>query len=624
MTDAKLEKKAPPPAAKWISFLRQYGPLPQNGNQYDEDIQKISRKNKLAPLKLPTPALEQILAALRANPPRSIIVTGTAGDGKTYHCREAWMQLGGTPEAWEALEKVKTLDLGGGRELVVVRDFSEIHRPEHPEERDQLLQQMAVDLLNPQAQRLYLVAANDGQLLEQWKAVPRTPEVEVVHAAIEDRLVEGHTAHNEVLVDLVNLGQQPARSVLPLVLDAVLEHPSWGLCSECPLREPPSQPSCPIWENRRRLRDDARAPLLRERLSKLMELCDRNGTHFPIRQLFLLASNTVLGHPRGEHGLLRCEDVESIQSEGAADQASLYRNVFGKNLKPRRQRTTPIFESLARFGIGSETSNRIDAVLVYGADDPELAPIFIEHMRDDALYGAGARFLNLQTEYLEGGEDAEKNGFLTALTGQRQRLFFTLPASAVVNLGLWELTVFRYAGEYLEAAERLLDGHAVARPLVHKLVRGLNRVFTGILLDNHDELLLASSGSNSSAKISTILEERISVAAKLGEEVTVKADSGRVFLSTAIGSVPGVVPLRLELTLLRFEFLRRVGDGALPSSFSLECYEDFLAYKATLLKALEVRRSHEATAVVPDELQIRFMKIGDDGRATPEYVEVKL
>ena len=39
------------------------------------------------------------------------------------------------------------------------------------------------------------------------------------------------------------------------------------------------------------------------------------------------------------------------------------------------------------------------------------------------------------------------------------------------------------------------------------------------------------------------------------------------------------------LHLTRFEFLTRVAAGALPSSFSRECYEDVLAFKSRVMSA---------------------------------------
>jgi hypothetical protein len=41
---------------------------------------------------------------------------------------------------------------------------------------------------------------------------------------------------------------------------------------------------------------------------------------------------------------------------------------------------------------------------------------------------------------------------------------------------------------------------------------------------------------------------------------------------------------------VRFEFLCRVAEGALPGSFSNECLEDMLAFKAKLLRKAELIR----------------------------------
>ncbi|TWI56100.1 hypothetical protein IQ10_01989 [Halalkalibacter nanhaiisediminis] len=37
--------------SNWINFLRQYGPIPQNDNMYDETIQSILKKKKVTPIK---------------------------------------------------------------------------------------------------------------------------------------------------------------------------------------------------------------------------------------------------------------------------------------------------------------------------------------------------------------------------------------------------------------------------------------------------------------------------------------------------------------------------------------------------------------------------------------------
>jgi hypothetical protein len=76
--------------------------------------------------------------------------------------------------------------------------------------------------------------------------------------------------------------------------------------------------------------------------------------------------------------------------------------------------------------------------------------------------------------------------------------------------------------------------------------------------------------------------------------------------------------------VLRYEFLTRVADGALPSSFSLECYEDVLSYKSQVLAAYESRRKLDGEESRAGELTLRFIDLMDDGRVRAHAVEVRL
>src|SRR5205823_153794 len=136
------------------------------------------------------------------------------------------------------------------------------------------------------------------------------------------------------------------------ILDAMLAHPGWKQCDGCQGQRPDLADRCPIWENFERLQQ----PLLRERLTDLLELCDRSGYHLPIRQLLSLASNMLVGHPRGKDFLLRCNDVPIVLKRKDGHLASLYRNAFGENLSPGRRASVDAFEVLGRFGVGEETS----------------------------------------------------------------------------------------------------------------------------------------------------------------------------------------------------------------------------------------------------------------------------
>jgi hypothetical protein len=607
----------PPQTNRWVQFLRNYGPIPNNDNMYDEHIQRALNRHGIAPLTLPAQFLDAILENLTSNTPKSEILTGTAGDGKTYHCREVWLRLGGSKEAWDSGEKLHHLKTNG-RELVVVKDLSELQY----QQSNALLEQMAADVTDPTASRLYLIAANHGQLLERLKTAPASQSLRTLTACIEDLLVEGLNANPAVRLMLRDLSQAPAREMLTAVVDRMTEHEGWASCQTCPSAE---GDVCPIRENRKRLIGASDNGLLRKRLSDLVVLNEQNETHFPVRQLLALVANMLLGHPAAPDGLMSCANVPDIIAKGKTDDGSIYRNIFGENLKPRRAEKFELFRKLSFFGIGSETSNKIDKLLVYGADDPDLQEAYRALVLADPVYGATRSFTNAQEAYLEGYDPSAREEFLPLLRVQRQRLFFTLPPNQSDFYRLWDLTVFRYGGDYLDVLEKLLGGSAAPRSKIQLTVRGLNRVFTGMLAQDQDQLVLATSGSHSQSKLSPLLDEMISVHRQGGEEVTLIQRGKGIAIKVQLSrdSDPGSV--FLQLTPMRFEFLGRVAEGALPSSFSLECHEDLLAFKAKLLNATERRRSLDTAGDDPtDELVLKFIDLADDGRTTQRRVAVRL
>ena len=257
-------------------------------------------------------------------------------------------------------------------------------------------------------------------------------------------------------------------------------------------------------------------------------------------------------------------------------------------------------------------------------DDDHLGSYFKTFIEQDSFYGADDRFYAAKHEYIEGtSEDEDKDKeFLDMLVAQRRGLFFKIPKEAEQELKLWELTVFKFAGEYLdEIVDVLKRGAVVKRPLVSRLVKGLNRVFTGMLINSDRELFLATSGNYSQAKVSRILVERVSVEPSKGEKVILRFDqsSGRVLLSVFFAPDNFV---DFNLTLIRYEFLSRISmEGALPASFSKECYEDLLAFKSQLIAAYAKRQAKEE-APVGSTIALTLLSLTEQGTPDPRAVEM--
>lgn len=330
---------------------------------------------------------------------------------------------------------------------------------------------------------------------------------------------------------------------------------------------------------------------------------------------------------------MTCADVVRIQEKGTVDQASLYRNIFGANLKTKRAMAQPVFRTLSVFGVGAETANGIDGLLVYGSDDGRLKESFLTLVANDPLYGASPSFLSAQLKYLEGtegsDEDKEGSGFLKRLSDQRRRLFFTLTADAGLSYPYWGLTAFSHAGDYLAIVESL-DGarSATAERAKTVIVKGLNRVFTGLLLENTDRLFVADGGGSSRFRTSVLCQTEIQARKGGATGLSICRDDATGNPCIEAHVVQGQPPVIFNLTPIRFEFLCRVAEGALPGSFSNECLEDLLAFKARILRQAEAERkmiAKENSGMYDSEVYLSFIEINDrNGNGALERITVRV
>lgn len=151
----------------FISFLRHYGPIPAGDNMYDELIQAEIERYGIDPVIHITPArLQEVQENFGSIEPRNVILTGTAGDGKTFHCRQIWTAFGSDLEHWNAGEKIVFLTLpASGKTLTIVKDLSELTQ----DEKNKMLANLAASVAGKDPENVYLVAANDGQLLASWR-----------------------------------------------------------------------------------------------------------------------------------------------------------------------------------------------------------------------------------------------------------------------------------------------------------------------------------------------------------------------------------------------------------------------------------------------------------------------
>jgi hypothetical protein len=610
----------------WIQFLRKYGPIPRNENMYDESIQRAARRAHLRPIAFEHPLRDEVLSLFSAGcQPASVILTGTAGDGKTHLCREVWQKL--INDSTTGLDEpyvTTTLPSADSKPITVhiIKDLSEWapqRGAEWESHKEELLQRFCASIFETAPVDVFLIAANDGQLIESWRRLADNDVVIKTRKLFETLLIENKRRTPEASVTLFNLSRGSSALLFDRALDAFLGHPGWLECSPgSPTDEGFFGPNCPIRHNFELLQK----PLLRQRLRALVELCDFNDLHLPIRQILLLLSNALLGHPDVKDCLMQPNDVAGIVRTGTVSKASVYSNIFGGNLPENRREAITVFNYLDRFRIGHETTNQVDDILIFGDADDKYRKQYQTLLGTDRFYGADERFRAAQDDYLEGVDEDEKRfkPFLQMLVSKRQALFFTIPEDQEDELGLWEMTVFKYAGEYrTRLIPALRAGRTVEHVIVARLVKGLNRIFAGMLVSGDRELLLATSLSFSQAKISRLIEDRISVRPRSHERVEINLQNGVPVLRVCLTSE---IERSMDLHLVRYEFLSRVAEGALPSSFSRECYEDILAFKSQLLAAVAERQKLDVQPSTEGFVTVRLLSLDDSGNALEEVIEV--
>jgi len=617
-------------ATKWIIFLRRYGPIPSNDNMYDEHIRRSSQKFQVEPIRFEHPLYKEILPCFDGSKePTSIILTGTAGDGKTYLCGKIWELLGGSPEEWKrdnTYYRIQTTFRNNQAvNIHIIRDLTALG--ENDEDSigmpvAELLQMLTRSIFDEEPHDIFLIAGNDGQLVEAWRKLPDTDYVKRARLLFEELLVKNQKQTPEARLLFFNLSMIASTSLFDQALQAFLEHPGWQACYA---RNADEQsvfgPRCPIRYNYELLQ----TPLVQKRLRQLLELCDYNALHIPIRQILLLLTNAVLGHPEYEHGLMKPGNIPHILQKGTAAKACLYNNIFGMNLTEIRRSRQTIFEYFSRFRIGHETTNRIHNLLIYGSEDEdnELRSDFEALLGPNTPYGVDQSYRAAQQDYIEGTDESETPGkeFLQQLLYHRQRLFFKVPEERERELRLWSLTVFTHAGEYLNRVVRVLQNEQkVARPILAHIIKGLNRIFVGMLISDTNALILASSISSSDARVSRMMESRLSVSHPLGEKIEMVLLNNMPVLRVVLSPE---IECSLELHLVRYEFLCRVADGTLPGSFSRECYEDILAFKSQLLTALK-QRTESGMSCLEDETHLSFnlFTLDDNGTVKDDTIEV--
>ena len=136
------------------------------------------------------------------------------------------------------------------------------------------------------------------------------------------------------------------------------------------------------------------------------------------------------------------------------------------------------------------------------------------------------------------------------------------------------------------------------------------------MLENSDRIFIASSGGFTQSRVSVLCDHETTARRQQGVGMAIKLNpmAGRPFLEVQLAQ-GAAEPVIFDLTPIRHEFLSRVAEGSLPASFSNECLEDLLAFKAKLLRKAETVRKNG----VADDDEVG----GEDSAITLNFIEIE-
>ncbi len=607
----------------WIKLLRAYGPIPDDNATEAEAVDACAKRLGLDRLSFPHPEREKLLGWYQSPPGGNIptvVITGTAGDGKTTLCYEIIQQLTGTAPEPDKMNVLETIDLsvGPGREkptkLTLILDLTGWRQ----RGMDGKLVAEQVAVLEKIAEHAelgthhpHIIAVNDGQIHEIHRALPESssPRLHKFFSELIDMHACGERESHELpFLKLVNLSQTPSDVLMERCLDGILSRPEWScLTEEADL--PIFGQNSPLAANHKILS----SPASRSHLMDIARLADACRLHLPIRSILMLLSNALLGHPKARHGLLH--PGVATNRLLATDQraaGAFHLNLFGRNLRAAEREKRNIYRFLSLLQIGQETTNDIDELLIFGDRDlPDVRKLYDDLVANDPYAQRSPAFGHLVKSYILGDLEQSKDLaiFLNHLADERRRVFLHADDDQVRANHLWNTTAFHHAGDFVQGYLRpVREGKTIASTRYQKLLTGLNRIWTGMFVaDTEYELYLASGLDMTTSPVSDILLERIR--------------SSDIRIEASPNHLPRMVMLAngnrfaFELTLLRFEFLMRAAEGAMPGSFSREACEDLMALKQQALRDLNISARSNG---------LERLSLGEGGRPKPTYISLHL
>jgi hypothetical protein len=556
----------------FVDYLTRYTTAsPDHEAAFDEFLAQAAPPAG-GPLRLNTRVEAFLRACFERPDPPSVILTGNAGDGKTYLCRQIVAAFSGqTFDNWEAFAE-QTVERGGVH-LHVVKDLSELGETQGA----QVLQGLAAALANPLANSRYLIAANEGRLRYLLRpGQSQDQALDALYQWVDHQLRDGPEVDSPQLV-VINLTKVTTSSFVLEALRWMTQPAHWDNCQACPVGE-----HCPLHLNALRLRDEQVAG----RVQMLYQLLEHLDIHVTVRDMLIHLAYTLAGNKRCDELQRRAARHEDLSS------FAYYENVWG-HADDAFRRKASVVQHLDRLHIGEHSLFEIDDFVVSGGQTPAEQA---EYMRLFAptIDLNERRFAQDREAYLSGGADRtatqEEQELMRWLPHCRRKLFFEWRAEEKVT----RLIPFLYLNLYQSL---LRDERGVRERVLRDLVTGLNRAFSRLYLTENEYLFVTTQYLHSGEQPRPLVRLRfpltdMQLEAENRDNPAYNCDQRTLRLIIApparlrVTSAGGrVEPVRWPIGLLQFEYLLRLAHGGTYNILAEECELDVRSLKDRLLNA---------------------------------------
>ena len=508
-------------------------------------------------LHVATTVESKVMELFQAPVPKSVILTGNAGDGKTRLARAVIEYLTGKRlESWGDGGEPFTVHLPAYT-LKVVKDLSDYTR----EKAAQILTDAFRAFSADDSSIVYLIAANEGKLRDSL------PDDPTIQDAVQKQLEGGPDLDDSRGPLVFNLNLERNSRYVTDLLKALTNEALWVGCYECS-----GVDRCPISFNRKRLGD----PHVQGSMTKLYETIEQCGAHITMRDMLIHLTHTLIGS-------MTCALVLD-GTEREPWKRVYYENCWAESEPQEHRRALQVVNQLLKLEIGARSKYDIDTFILHGGRTNA------EHERHRTLFDDGidlgnGLFTRLRSTYLkgysEGAEDEPE--VLKWLPHCRRKLFFEWHDPRVDELIALKM-VSEFRRYVVEGEEWDLRGEALPRILM-----GLNRALTGYFLTGESmrrELHVTSQFQGDSQVAVPIIKLSIPASEmELQPYPSVSPDHLRLIFRKESAQYG----IYLDIDQLLCEHLIRLAEGSTLNILAQECALRLHTFKEQLLGSAGTR-----------------------------------